>query len=64
MKKLYLRMAFGSLDEWRSRFFTRQRQLALRLSDQEGLPRGLEGTGLNSWERGKKLLRGKKSAAS
>ena len=41
------------LDVWRSRFLALiDGRAPLQLSDQEGLPRWLEGTGINPWERG------------
>lgn len=47
------RAASPDLDVWRSRFLALiDGRAPLQLSDQEGLPRWLEGTGINPWERG------------
>jgi hypothetical protein len=54
----YSRETFKDLDGWRSRFLA----LAageipcLQLSDAAGLPRWLEGTGTNEWERGNRWV--------
>lgn len=56
----YSRQAFGALDGWRTRFLTLRRgrpaDSVLELSDREGLPRWLEGTGANPWERGNRWV--------
>jgi hypothetical protein len=50
-------LAFSDLDSWRTRFLklVGERQ-PLVLSDQEGLPRWLQGSGFNSWERGNRWV--------
>jgi hypothetical protein len=51
--KDFSREVFGDLDDWRGRFLAIvDSRLVLQLSDKEGLPRWLEGSGLNPWERG------------
>ena len=58
----YARHTFGAVDEWRSRFLnlldrTRARKDGIpELSDQEGLPRWLQGTTVNPWERGNRWV--------
>src|SRR5262249_34003027 len=53
----FSRAAFGDLDAWRSRFLALVDGPALlQLSDQKGLPRWLEGTGINPWERGNRWV--------
>jgi hypothetical protein len=58
----YASHTFGAVDEWRSRFLnlldrTRERKReVLELSDQEGLPRWLQGTSVNPWERGNRWV--------
>lgn len=53
---------FQDLDEWRSRFLAlceRARERTdevLELSDREGLPRWLHGTGVDPWERGNRWV--------
>jgi hypothetical protein len=45
----------GELDEWRSRFFKllgKEGIDCLQLGDSPGLPKWLEGTAINEWERG------------
>jgi hypothetical protein len=51
------RVAFNGLDAWRNRFLdlTTRHEL-LVLSDREGLPRWLEGSGLDPWERGNRWV--------
>lgn len=53
----FARLAFSDLDRWRTRFLklVDQRQ-PLLLSDQEGLPRWLQGSGFNPWERGNRWV--------
>jgi hypothetical protein len=52
-KDVYARSVFGDFDSWRSRYFELiGRRPPLQLSNQEGLPRWLEGSGINPWERG------------
>ncbi len=54
----YARLEFQDLDAWRSRFLTFQRgqQTVLELSNREGLPRWLHGSGTNPWERGNRWV--------
>lgn len=56
----YSRQAFGAMDGWRTRFLDLRRrrpaESVLELSDREGLPRWLEGTGANPWERGNRWV--------
>jgi hypothetical protein len=58
----YAKHTFGGVDEWRSRFLNlldraRERKSdILELSDREGLPRWLHGTGVNAWERGNRWV--------
>jgi hypothetical protein len=52
-KDVYARSVFGDFDSWRSRYLALiGRRPPLQLSNQEGLPRWLEGSGINPWERG------------
>ena len=52
-KDAYARVIFGDLFGWRSRYLELiGRQSPLQLSDQEGLPRWLQASGLDPWERG------------
>jgi hypothetical protein len=52
-KDAYARVIFGDLFGWRSRYLELiGRQSPLQLSDQEGLPRWLQSSGLDPWERG------------
>ena len=52
-KEVYARSVFGDFDSWRSRYLELiGRRPPLQLSNQEGLPRWLEGSGINPWERG------------
>jgi len=52
-KEVYARSVFGDFDSWRSRYLELiGRHPPLQLSNQEGLPRWLEGSGINPWERG------------
>jgi hypothetical protein len=52
-KDIYARFAFGDFDDWRSRYLELiGRRPILQLSNQEGLPRWLEGSGIDPWERG------------
>ncbi|MGG5890099.1 tetratricopeptide repeat-containing protein [Falsiroseomonas sp. HC035] len=51
------RLAFGRLDDWRSRFLRLLDAAApLQLGDREGLPRWLQGSGLDPWERGNRWV--------
>jgi tetratricopeptide (TPR) repeat protein len=54
----YARLEFKDLDAWRSRFLTLQRgqQRVLELSDREGLPKWLHGSGKDPWERGNRWV--------
>jgi hypothetical protein len=55
--KDFSREVFGDLDGWRGRFLAIvDSRLVLQLSDKEGLPRWLEGSGLNPWERGNRWV--------
>ena len=52
-KDVYARFVFGDFDYWRSRYLELVgRRPLLQLSNQEGLPRWLEGSGIDPWERG------------
>jgi len=52
-KDVYARSVFGDFDSWRSRYFELiGRRPPLQLSNQDGLPRWLEGSGIDPWERG------------
>jgi hypothetical protein len=52
-KDIYARFVFGDLDYWRSRYLALiGRHQLLQHSNQEGLPRWLEGSGIKPWERG------------
>src|SRR5919202_6445182 len=49
----FARLAFGNLDGWRSRYLELiSRRPMLQLSDRAGLPRWLQSSGLDPWERG------------
>jgi len=51
------RMAFESLDSWRSRYLDLSGKIPiLELSHQEGLPRWLHGAKIDSWERGNRWV--------
>ena len=54
----YARLVFGELDSWRSRYLAlvASRRPVLQLSDQPRLPRWLEGSGLDPWERGNRWV--------
>jgi hypothetical protein len=54
----YARLEFQDLDAWRSRFLTllRGQLTILELSNREGLPRWLYGSGTNPWERGNRWV--------
>jgi hypothetical protein len=54
----YARSVFGELDTWRTRFLalTASSRPVLQLSDQPRLPRWLEGSGLDPWERGNRWV--------
>jgi hypothetical protein len=54
----YARLEFKDRDAWRSRFLTllRGQQNVLELSDREGLPRWLQGSNTNPWERGNRWV--------
>jgi len=48
---------FGNLDRWRARFLDLiETQPVLQLSDQAGLPRWLQSSGLDPWERGNRWV--------
>src|SRR6476661_1921473 len=52
-RDVYARSVFGDFDSWRSRYLELiGRRPPLQLSNQEGLPRWLEGSGIDPWERG------------
>ncbi|HEY6754852.1 MAG TPA: hypothetical protein VI077_09080 [Pseudolabrys sp.] len=56
-KDIYARSAFGDFDYWRSRYLELiGRRPLLQLSNQEGLPRWLEGSGIDPWERGNRWV--------
>jgi hypothetical protein len=51
-KDVYSRLVFGDTDYWRSRYLDLiGRRPLLQLSNQKGLPRWLEGSGIEPWER-------------
>jgi hypothetical protein len=53
----FARLVFGNLDAWRSRFLDLVgARPVLQLSDQAGLPRWLQGSGLDPWERGNRWV--------
>jgi hypothetical protein len=53
----FARLVFGDLDNWRARYLELVgRRPPLQLSDQEGLPRWLQGSGLDPWERGNRWV--------
>lgn len=55
----YAAEIFGSLDAWRSRFFdvmSRRKSHVMELSATAGLPRWLEGSGADPWERGNRWV--------
>jgi len=53
----FARFAFKNLDDWRTRFLNlRQDHEVLVLSDRDGLPRWLRGSGGDPWERGNKWV--------
>ncbi len=57
-KDAFARLAFGDLDSWRSRYLELVGlRPVLQLSDQEGLPRWLQGAaGVDPWERGNRWV--------
>ena len=56
-KDVCARSAFGDFDYWRSRYLELiGRRPLLQLSNQEGLPRWLEGSGIDPWERGNRWV--------
>jgi hypothetical protein len=56
-KDVYARFAFGDIDYWRSRYLELiGRRSILQLSNQQGLPRWLEGSGIDPWERGNRWV--------
>jgi len=56
-KDVYARSVFGDFDSWRSRYLELiGRRPPLQLSNQEGLPRWLKGSGINPWERGNRWV--------
>ena len=51
-RDVYARFVFENTDYWRSRYLDLiGRRPLLQLSDQKGLPRWLEGSGIDPWER-------------
>jgi hypothetical protein len=54
------RLLFKDLDAWRNRFLDLLRKAEMHdilyLSNREGLPRWLEGSGLDPWERGNRWV--------
>jgi tetratricopeptide repeat protein len=53
----FARYSFENLDTWRSRFLDLQKNHKLLvLSDREGLPRWLQGSGLDPWLRGNRWV--------
>lgn len=51
------RLGFQGLDDWRNRFLDlRNERKVLALSDRDGLPRWLEGSGMDPWERGNRWV--------
>ena len=56
-KDMFARSVFADLDTWRSRFLNLiDGHAPLQLSGQEGLPRWLQGSGLDPWERGNRWV--------
>jgi hypothetical protein len=56
-KDVYARFVFGDFDYWHSRYLELiDRRPLLQLSNQEGLPRWLEGSGIDPWERGNRWV--------
>ena len=56
-KEDFARVVFGNLDAWRSRFLDLvEKNPPLQLSDQVGLPRWLQGSGIDPWERGNRWV--------
>jgi len=52
-KDIYAGLVFGDFDYWRSRYLDLiGRRALLQLSNQHGLPRWLEGSNIDPWERG------------
>jgi hypothetical protein len=50
-------LVFGDLNDWRRRFLDLvDGRQPLCLSDQEGLPRWLQGSGFDPWERGNRWV--------
>jgi hypothetical protein len=53
----FARLVFADLDSWRTRFLKLvDGRQPLLLSEQEGLPRWLQGSGFNPWERGNRWV--------
>ena len=54
----YARLEFEALDAWRSRFLTllHDQKNVLELSDRKGLPRWLQGSDADPWERGNRWV--------
>ena len=53
----FARFAFESLDAWRTRFLDLQKgRKVLVLSDREGLPTWLQGSGVDPWQRGNRWV--------
>jgi len=54
--KLFARLSFADLDDWRSRFLDllKKNHEVLELSHRDGLPNWLHGADLDHWERGNK----------
>jgi hypothetical protein len=51
-KDVYARFVFENTDYWRSRYLELiGRRPLLQLSNEKGLPRWLEGSGIDPWER-------------
>jgi len=56
-KDVYARFVFENTDYWRSRYLELiGRRPLLQLSNEKGLPRWLEGSGLDPWERGNRWV--------
>ena len=54
---IFARLAFQHADEWRTEFLNLQEKHdILILSDREGLPRWLQESGMNFWERGNRWV--------
>jgi hypothetical protein len=56
-KDVYGRFAFGDFENWRSRYLELiGRRPLLHLSNREGLPQWLKGSGIDPWERGNRWV--------